>query len=270
MSAETIWQSKLMRISGSLIHTTNIRTHTAWQMDGNPAAGPIPSRTISVPDNTTVGGILQTNPGFGQQKWLTSLLSISTSFNGTMTLYDRLLHCGNLDPTITTEQFFDPIGQGYVPVTRYTNGINNQIWIEVYGDIVGSAQPSPTFSISYLNEVGAPAVAISAFVSGSGPGLSEPSPRTAKLVLSTTDLGVTAIKSVTLSNANITAGNFGVIVIHPLVYSMSRPNLYEAANQGQVEILSNACLAWYYAILNTVVAINGFPLINACFTMVSK
>src|SRR5262245_52059430 len=134
------------------------RMTSLWQYEGTPAHGAAPG-AAAIPDNATNGGWKQADPGGGRQKWLHSLGGVA-NVQGTLVLYDRLLHISGLSGTNTGAQTVQ--SSRNPALTRYTSGVGNQIWIEIYTQIGAS---STTITASYTDQDGnsgqiTPAVAI--------------------------------------------------------------------------------------------------------------
>lgn len=166
-------------------------------------SGAVPG-AVNVPDNTTRGGLMHTDPSGGREKWLLGNGLICTA-PGALLIYDRLLHNSGLSGTVTAAQ---TVGG---TLTRNTGGIGNQIWIEIYTAI---GTTGTTITASYTNEAGVSGrttkpVAIGATGNREGE-------RLLMLPLQDGDTGVQAVASVTLAASTLTAGNFGVTVAKPI------------------------------------------------------
>jgi hypothetical protein len=119
--------------------------YSMWKYDGFPGPGATPT-TVAAPTSSTAGAMPFTDPGGGRQKWLmtSSMITVGPNAGGVF-LYDRLLHIGSLDGTVTTAQ---TVGGS---LTRHTGGAGNQIWIEIY-TAVGTT--NRTITASYTNQSG--------------------------------------------------------------------------------------------------------------------
>lgn len=181
------------------------RMTSLWQYEGTPAGGAAPT-TVAIPDNTTDGGLKQTDPGGGRQKWLLGGTSVAL-VSGTVILYDRLLHIGNLSGTVTTAQ---TVGG---TLTRYTGteSVGNQIWIEIYS-LIGTT--ATTVTAQYTDQDGNTTITSTATAIG-GTGLRE-AQRIIPIPLATGDTGVRGCDNVDLLATTGTAGNFGVSIVRPL------------------------------------------------------
>lgn len=208
-------------------------------------SGAVPS-SAAVPDNTTRGGLMQTDPSGGQEKWLLGQGCISTS-PGALLLYDRLLHNGGLSGTLTSAQ---TVGG---TLTRNTGGEGNQIWVEIYTQIGTTAT---TITASYTNHAGTSGrttkpVAIGATGNREGE-------RMLALPLQDGDTGVQAVASVTLAGSTATAGSFGVTIMKPLGVGLIPSSGvgywrdYLAGLPGLPEIDTDACLALAFLANGTV------------------
>ena len=224
-----------------------------WQYEGSPSHGAVPT-TVAVPDEAMAGGMRQTDPGGGRQKWLT-MMSAFGSVAGTLVLYDRLLHIGGLDGTSLAAQ---TVGG---TLTRYTDGIGNIAFVEVYTQIGVTAR---TITMLYDADVATGQTSQAAVIGATN---RREAQRIFPLNLAAGDKGVKVVTSVTLSASTGTAGNFGITVGHPLATITMG-----AAGFGSVrsfmdgpmpEILANACLAWYFIPVSTTVPTFGGQLVMA-------
>lgn len=234
---ENLWFFKSARDGGAAA-TAPIagRPASLWRYDGQPSAGATPT-TVAIPDNTTTGGLKQTNPGGGRTKWLTQFWAAGLN-PGTVILYDRLLHIGGLSGTTTTAQ---TVGG---TLTRYTDGVGNMAWCEIY-TIIGTT--GTTITMDYTDQDGNSGQTSAAVAIG-GTGFREVS-RVIMLPLAAGDTGIQAVASVDLLASTGTAGNFGVTVGHPLAYA----NIdgtgtvgwrdFVSGLPGMPEVKTGACLA---------------------------
>jgi hypothetical protein len=214
------------------------RLQSLWQYEGQPSAGAAPT-TVATPDNTTAGGIKQTDPAGGTQKWLLGV-SACALVPGTLILYDRLLHIGNLSGTVITAQ---TVGGS---LTRYTGtaSAGNQIWVEIYTQIGAS---STTITASYTDESNNSSTSVATAIGNTG---FREAQRIIPLPLASGDTGVRAVASVTLAATTGTAGAFGVSIVRPLltiplgVIGAGSTRDLIAGLPGPVEIQTDACLAW--------------------------
>lgn len=199
-------------------------------------SGAVPT-SAAVPDNATRGGLMQTDPSGGQDKWLLGQGCIGTAA-GAVLLYDRLLHNGGLSGTNTGAQ---TVGG---TLTRNTGGEGNQIFAEVYTQIGTTAT---TITASYTNQAGTSGRTTKAVpIGGTGNREAE---RMLALPLQDGDTGVQAVASATLAGSTITAGNFGITVARSLGLGIVPSSGvgywrdYVAGLPGLPEIDTDACLA---------------------------
>lgn len=166
-------------------------------------SGALPG-AVNVPDNTTRGGLMHTNPSGGREKWLLGN-GVVGGAAGALLIYDRLLHNSGLSGTLTTAQ---TVGG---TLTRNTGGEGNQIWVEIY-TLIGTT--ATTITASYTNQAGVSGRTTKPVAIG-GTGNRE-GERMLPLPLQDGDTGVQAVASVTLAASTVTAGNFGVTVMKPM------------------------------------------------------
>lgn len=249
MAYEFIPQVKSIRANGATTAWTASYEYSLWEHDGIPSAGAQPT-TWAKPTNATAGGMQQTNPAGGLQKWLTGLTA--TSFvPGRLTLYDRLLHIGGLSGTSTSVQNVN--GGAVAAVDRYTDGLGNRIFTEIYSAL--GTTPAVT-SVIYTDAAGSPATA-----TGGIGGSTWPYQRVVQSCQRVTqppgNKGVKGITSIQLNVSTLTAGNFGIVVAHDLA-TFEIPAVGQACIMSfldaNVEILTNACLAWTFQPYNTIPA----------------
>jgi hypothetical protein len=199
-------------------------------------SGAVPS-SAAAPDNSTRGGLMQTDASGGREKWLLGQGCISNA-SGAILVYDRLLHNGGLSGTLTTAQ---TVGG---TITRNTGGAGNQIWAEIYTQIGTSAT---TITASYTNQDGVSGRTTKAVAIG-GTGNRE-AERLLPLPLQDGDTGVQAVATATLAGSTITAGSFGITVMKPLgIGIISGVALgfwrdYVAGLPGLPKIDTDACLS---------------------------
>jgi hypothetical protein len=179
---------------------------------------------------------MQTNPAGGKQKWLVGMnLCHSDTIGVHFILYDRLLHCGGMSGTVTTAQNCGG------SITRYTDGLGNKIWLEIYTTVGATPQ---TVTAIYVNENGATHTTQATAIGGAT--LDKTQSRIIALPLQAGDRGVKSVTSVTLSGSTGTAGNFGVTIAHPLCTTMfgivsGLERIFDGYPSA-IEILTDACL----------------------------
>lgn len=212
-----------------------------WQYNKTLGGSGAAPTTWANPDNTTRGGLLQTDSSGGRQLWLLGTEGVSNQ-TGVLTLYQRLGHNGNLNATTTTAQTFTG------SLTQYnTNStcVGNQIWIEIYTQIGSTAT---TATVEYTSQAGTTSTS-PAFAIG-GTGLRE-AQRMIPVPLADGDTGAQAIGNVDLLASTLTAGAFGVTILRPILVVPMAANA--AALRDTVarlpslpEIPAGACLTWMW------------------------
>lgn len=239
---ETIFWHKVARFGGAAVAGVPIagRPYSLWGLDGHPSAGAAPTTWVN-PDNATAGGLLQTDPTGGRQKWLVQAMA-SGVFAGTVVLVDRLGHNGNLSGTVTTAQNFTGT------ITRYTDGVGNIMWYEIYGNtttILGTT--ATTITVSYTNQASTSGRTSTAVTIG-GTGFREGN-QIRFLPLQAGDTGVISVQSATLAATTGTAGAFGITIAHPLAYmpigqaGVAGWRDFTTGLPGLPEIKTDACLS---------------------------
>lgn len=216
------------------------RMYSLWKYAGIPGEGASPG-AVAAPTNATAGSLFQTDPAGGTQKWLLgAVVTPITTCPGTLILYDRLLHISGLSGTNTGAQ---TVGGS---LTRYTNGVGNQIWWEIYTAIGTTAR---TITASYTNQAGTSGRTSQQVEIGSTSfNLAQ---EIHPFTLNASDTGVRAVASVTINASTGTAGNFGITIAHPLmVIPLSGTAVVSDKTffpcPVPVEIVSGACLAFAF------------------------
>lgn len=219
-----------------------------WGFAGTPAGvdvatGLAGGTTATNPTNATDGSLKQANPGGGRQKWVTAWEAGGTTV-GMLTLYDRLMQCSGIQygstVTVTT------ITSG--SVSRYTDGLGNEIWLEIYVAL-GATSGTTTVVASYTNQDGT-AGRTTVAMPIAGAGLQEVG-RMLRLPLQAGDKGVTSVQSVTVTNGQGAVGssNYGVTIAHRLstipvaLQSTGQPRDFVSGMPAACEVKTNAALA---------------------------
>jgi hypothetical protein len=230
---ETIWFHRQARVGGAAAAAPVAgRWSSLWQYDGAPSNGAKPT-TVANPTASTAGGLRQANPGGSRTKWMTSL-GVASNAAGTAVLVDRLLHIGGLSGTSTSAQTVAG------SLSRYTDGLGVEAWIEIYTQIGASAT---TVSMNYDSDSAtnqtSPAQAIG------GTGLRE-AQRLIRLPVAAGHRGVKVVNNVTLAATTSTAGEFGVTLVRPLawgVIGVGGTGALVNLLSKPVEISTDSCLA---------------------------
>lgn len=239
-SPQHIFFWKDARVGGAAA-TTPIagRWHSMWEYEGSPSHGVAATSTGAALDNTTQGGLKQTDPSGGRQLWCSGA-ALAPSQNCSLLIYDRLCHDGGLDGTNTGAQTIS-----FTPPSRYSGAAaaGNMMFLEI-NTLIGATVR--TVTASYTNQAGTAAHTTQA-VSIGGTGLRE-AQRMIPLTLQAGDTGVRDVASVTLSATTGTVGAFGMVIARPLILipgGVGSGGLRDlvAGVPSLVEILTDACLA---------------------------
>lgn len=208
---------------------------STWVSVGTPCGAAAAPGAVAAPDNTTPGSLRQASPSSGTNYIMNIAMTMgSSSFD--IILYDRLLHVSGFNGTLNTAQ---TVGGA---LTRYTDGIGNQIWAETYTTTGVTAQ---TLTASYTNQAGTSGRTATAL------GFTGSIGRAFMLQLAAGDDGVQAVANATLAGSTGGVGNWGITVAHPLMY-LSNANLTSGdmvwrdcvtGLPGPIQIHNNACLA---------------------------
>jgi len=223
---------------GYIARKTSSQPHSLWMYDGVRAGGAIPG-AVSAPTNATQGGLLHNNPSGGRQLWMAAHVGQS-AHSGMLVVYDRLLHIGGLSGTVTTAQ---TVGGA---LTRYTNGIGNIVFAEIYSAVGGSTS---TITGAYTNQDGNAATIPTNSSTLIGGSINQEEATLVMLPLASGDTGVQGVTSVTLTNTTGTAGNWGITVAHPIAMIPCQP--YSGGcllnyTDWIPEILTNACIGMFF------------------------
>jgi hypothetical protein len=240
---ETLFFHKVARYNGAAITAVPIagRPYSLWMIDGHPSGATSAPGGWANPDNTTQGGLLQADPGGGRSKWLMQFMA-SGLVAGTLYLYDRLGHIGNLSGTTTTAQTFTG------SLTRYTDGVGNFAMYEIYGNttsILGAT--ATTMTMSYTNQAGTSGRTSPAVVIG-GTGFREGN-QARFIPLAAGDTGIQSVENADLVATTGTAGAWGITVGHMLGSAIVDQagvggwRDFITGLPGIAEIKTDACLA---------------------------
>jgi hypothetical protein len=234
---EYISWRKVARVAGAAAATPIAGQRTSmWEYEGSPSHGAVPAGSAVYPDNTTAGGLQQTDPGGGRQKWLASALVASTapcSVKG----YDRIAQFGGLSSTVTTAQTVN------LTPTRYTNGLGNRIYVEINTQIGATGT---TITAAYHNQANASKTTQAVTFGATN---NREAQRWIELSLAAGDTGVISVESVTVLASTTTAGAFSVVIGHPLeTFCCTSLGVADCKSylDGFKEILTDACLSFWF------------------------
>jgi len=180
-----------------------------WQWDGMPGgAGSSAPTTSTAMTNATAGAWGQTTPTSGADLFLCSV-NVTSLQAGSVIIYDRLNQSGGMSAIVTSAQTTNLPTAG---LTRYTNGVGVEAWAEIYTAIGTTAT---TVKCSYTNTV--PTSGQTSQLTTFGSAGFDGAQTVIPMPLAVGDNGVQAVASVTVTASTLTAGNFGVTLVYPLV-----------------------------------------------------
>lgn len=243
---ENLWWFKSARVGGAAaVNPIAGRMTSLWQYEGSYGAGSAPT-TGAIPTNATAGAIPFTSPAISKQKWLTQFGG-TTNVSGTLILYDRLFHIGNLNGS--TGSGTQQTVQGAIPspaLTRNTGGVGNMVFYEIYTQVGTTAV---TLTMTYTDNDGNTGQTSPAVTFG-GTNFRE-AQAIRRIPLAAGDRGVRAVASIALSGlgATGTAGAFGITIARPIAYlPLNATGIlgfrdYATGLPGIPEIDSTACLS---------------------------
>lgn len=216
-----------------------------WEYQGTPQSHGVAPTTWANPTRATTGGLLQANATGGRSKYLWNAIAAS-QVGGYLTLYDRLAHGGGYSGTSITTQNVNGGADG--GTTRYTNGVGNQIWIEI-SSAVGATGRS--LNVNYKNGAGtsqtSPAITLG------GTDFAE-AQRMLPVSLAAGDNTVSSVSSLILSASTGTAGSFNVVIAHPLctipLCTLDSAFFSNFLNGPMPQILTDACLGLMFVPLS--------------------
>lgn len=239
---ENIFFHKVPRVAGAAA-TAPIagRGCSLWTYDGMPAGGAVPT-SAAIPTSATAGAIPFTNPGGSREKWLISA-NVTPTVAGVYLLYDRLLHIGGLNATLTTAQTVQGTHPGTPALTRNTGGDGNIALYEIY-TIIGTV--SATLTMTYTNQSGTGSRTSTINIGATG---FREATRIQRIPLAAGDSGIQSVQQIQLSASTTTAGNFGITIAKPLAWiPVGAPGIagwrdYTTGLPGIPKIDTDACLS---------------------------
>jgi hypothetical protein len=202
-----------------------------FQAGGIPGAGSAPAIAGAQCDRLTVGALQIPATTPGKETWLTALTGVCSNI-GSLTLYDRLVHWGGLNGTLTTAQAL-----GAVALPRHTDGVGVYPYLVYFA--AGGATAT-TATISYTNQSG---------VAGRTASVSTPATATQGQVvpfpLQAGDQGCLSVQSVTLAATSGSPSNLGIFlaVEKAVIGGLAVENKdKDWLNLGMPKIQDGACL----------------------------
>jgi hypothetical protein len=220
------------------------RLTSLWQWDGYPGAASTTAPTTAVvTTNATNGAFKQTTPGSGKKKYLLGVCATAL-VAGSIIIYDRLVHHGGMSGTATTSQTTNLPSSTTPALTRHTDGLGVECWLEIY-TLIGST--GTTVTCNYNDET--PAASTSPAFTIGGTGFREQN-RLLPMPLASGDRGVTAVTDVDLVASTTTVGDLGVTLAFPLlVLPVSLPGVgslisgFMMGGPWSLGVDSDACIA---------------------------
>lgn len=256
---EQIWFWKGPRIGGGSVisSTPDDRWTDLWLWDGIPGAGAAPGTTGAATDNTTAGGLKQSDPAGGRQKWLTAFV-VESEVAGTFMLYDRLAHDGGFSGTDTAAQTVS-----FAPPSRYSDGVGNAIFV-IISTAIGNTLT--TFTCDYTNTADEAKTSRAQLIGGTN---DQEAGRLIMVPLADGDTGVKNVTNFDLLASTGTAGDISVVLAHPLAYTSFRQAASASAGphwSGDLvtgvpmvtEIKTDACLVLAHRAQTTTVPSTGW------------
>lgn len=228
------------------VGTLNVNAAWAslWNVGTLPSAGGTPTARPggAVPDNTTTGGLKQTDPTGGDTLHFTTAFAQSTAAPNTLLMYDRIYHASAILHTVNTAQTITGLP------TRYTGTAakGNFAFLEVTTLLSNTAH---TITVTYVDQDGNTAEAASAIPAIAASAVTRIPHVPYYFGLNAGDTGMRNITQIQMSVA-LAAGVSNLVMCHPLAFipcpianSMSvMDGINSAFNLA--EIKSGACLAF--------------------------
>lgn len=251
---EVYWFNKDDRlIGGAAPATVSGRITSLWSYIGIPADGAIPVGA-SLCNRSTVGAMLQRDPGGGRQKWCLGSVGGAGIVAGGWSIYDRLAHYGGGSGTVTISQAVN------TPALSRWGGAaasGNQMWAEIHAAIGVTVV---NLTVTYTNQDGVGG-RTSIPIRIGGTGLREQT-RMLQIPFQAGDTGVRSIESFILSATTGTPGNIGFVIARPILFGAASdvgiPYVRDLITElpPAQEVLPDACLALQYIANNTTAPTN--------------
>lgn len=224
--------------------------HARANLDGNMGRFVSPT-TVAVPVANSLGSVRYKEAASGTRLYvLSAAMGQPDPFvdpsPGAIYFYDRLLHIGGLDGTLTSAQ---TVGG---TLTRNTGGVGNRIYYEIYSAL-GTTET--TITASYTNQDGTSGrTTRPAHVGGTAEFAPNDFYQAWELMLQAGDTGVQSVEDVTLAASTGTAGLFGIAVVRPICqFPVDGSGGIFDGTLGLKEIPwlePGTCLSYYMAAMN--------------------
>jgi len=233
------------------------RLTSLWTANKSPGGQGAYPTTAAVCNNTTNGGLGHV-PASGSRKKYVVGGSVMAGFGCGLFVYDRLVHAGGLVGNVNTEQ---TTNLPTPDLTRYTDGIDNGIFLEIH-TLIGTTNVNAT--VKYINQDDDEVS--SKLTSFGGTGLREID-RVVPVPLRDGDTGVKKIVSVTLSATTGIEGAFGVFIGHRLFECGStagNAQIFDfiTGRPSMPEITADECISFMMMAQGATTASNVFGFIN--------
>lgn len=234
------WKHWEPRVAGAaMTATVSGQWNSLLVSDSMPTSGGAVPTTWANPDNTLSGGIMQANASGGRNLYIAGLLGMLSSTPGTLLIYDRLGHMAGLSGQVVGDQNVNGGSAG--TITRYTNGVGNFLAAEIFSAVGNTPE---VLTITYTNDSGSSSTG--GTVPFGGTGMQEAG-RLLFYDLATGEQGVRDVTKVNLNGGTGVAGNWGVVIGHPLYYVTNAIGGYTTVTSfvdGPIpQVLASACLA---------------------------
>lgn len=237
------------------------RVTSLWAYEGSGAPhgyAATPPTTAVALDKTSNGAMYLVDPASGKELHMTAFGGNLGPSAGRVIVYDRLSHQGGLSGTATGAQ---TTNLPTAALTRYTDGVGVEAWLEIYTQIGTTAT---TVSCSYTNTVPTSG-RTSPSVAWGATGLRE-AQRLVPLPYAQGDIGVRSVQYVTNAATTGTAGAFGVVLVRELASFQTNfagagqmRNLLTGGS-GPVKVETGACISFAFVANTATVPIAMFEL----------
>lgn len=196
------------RVAGNAAVATVAGQWTSlWHYEKSYRGSPSAISTSAVPTSTTNGALFPiTDAGGSREKWLLGAWAVASQ-QGTIMLYDRLVHMAGLSGTTTTAQ---TTNLPTTALTRNTAGYGNMIMIEIQTQIGATAT---TATVDYKINGGTTKTSKSFTIGGGG---QREVGRCIFVPLADGDDSVITIENLDLVASTLTAGDIGICIVKPI------------------------------------------------------
>ncbi len=235
--------------SGDKVYSSSGSDSAGWSSywtlaGGRWGAGAIPGAASGEAlNNLSIGALPLPDPPVGSELRLASIKLVTIGSAGSIThstlvVYDRLVHTGTLNGSLTTLQ---PVNSVALP--RYTDGEGVYPYLEIYTNLGGTGV---TGTITYVNQDGVTST-VNILVGGTTTRFAT---TLARIPLAVGDTGVRSITDITLSATTGNVGAFGFTLLKPLLLlPIATPTTNEIildwADLGLPVIPEDTCMGIY-------------------------